>query len=228
MTNQAIILVDPQKDKDLLFHQINGKVFLHYQLRYLADNLFKKIIIVENTQAPQLKTFFGSDYLDMEIIYLNRDEKSSESAVLLRALDVVDDIYAFVFDAHHYFRLNLGKADDFRRMRDSKMLHIGKKVEKTPSGFLPHLELDEKGRILQIKPPIDHQEADTLFSSSWLISKSFFIKQFQSTEGSLLEILKTRYKEHREYCLACRQYFLTISSTKDLETADYEFTQYHY
>jgi len=228
MTNQAIIIVDPAKDKDLLFRQINGKMFFHYQLSYLDENLFKKIVVVDTDNAAGIKTFFGSEYLGMEMIYIYSDKDFSESKALKKAFDLIDDIFAFVFDAHHFFRLNLGKADDFRRMRDSKILHIGKKYEGFFYDDLHHLELDEKGRISQITSQISIEEADTFYTACWLISKSYFQKQFESVNSSLIEILKQKYLENHQYCLACRQYFIRISSEKDLEKAKNEFTEYHY
>lgn len=228
MTNQAIIIVDPEKDKDLLFRKINGKMFFHYQLSYLHENLFKKLVIVDTNNAVEIKSFFGSEYLGMEMTYINRDKDFSDSEILKKAFDLIDEIYAFVFDAHHYFRLNLGKADDFRRMRDAKMLAIGKKYEGLFYKELHHLVLDEKGRINQIETNIKIDDADTFYTSSWLINKKYFQKQLESTKASLIDLLQQKYLEHYQYCLACRQYFLRISSEKDLEKAKNEFTEYHY
>lgn len=228
MTNQAIIIINPLKNKDLLFKELKGKIFLHYQLRYLAENLIKKIVIIEPIEAPPLKSILGTSYLDMELDYVKFNKNHGESQSLIEAFELVDDIYAYVFDAHHYFRLNLAKADDFRRMRESRMLHIGIKSEGFIYKDLPHILLNDRGRIEEITDKIEKQEADTFFTNTWLINKRYFQRQFNSTESSLLELLKARYEENREYCLACRQYFIEISSEKDFEKAEHDIEEYHY
>lgn len=228
MTNQAIIIINPLKEKDSLFKELNGKIFLHYQLSYLAENLFKKIIIIEPKDAPPLKSILGNSYLEMDLVYLENNDHLSETKALQLAFDLVDEIYAFVFDAHHYFRLNMPKADDFRRMRDSRFLHIGRKADEYHHDSLPHLTLNEKGRIENISNCVGNNEPDTFYTNTWLINKVFFQKQFSSTDSDLLDLLKTRYDKNLEYCLACRQYFIEISSEKDLEIAENDIKEYHY
>jgi len=228
MTNQAIIYINPAKNKDFLFKKINGKIFLHYQLSYLAEKFFKKVIFIENKIAPPIKSIIGSSYLEMELVYIKNQDSLDETQQLIKAFEHIDDIYAFVFDAHHYFRLNVSKADDYRRMRDTRILHIGKKSEEYYNYRLPHLELNEKGEIVNISDKTEQQEADTFYTNTWLINKIFFQKRFNSVDSSMLELLKSRYQENREFCLACRQYFIEISSEKDLEKAENDIKEYHY
>jgi NDP-sugar pyrophosphorylase family protein len=228
MTNQAVFLIDPQKDKNFLFHEINAKPFIHYQLSYLAENLFKKIVFIEVSGLPSLKEIIGDSYLNMDIQYIELDDQLNESDRLKKAFEIIDEIYAFVFDAHHYFRLNLQKADDFRRMRDCKMLHIGKKAENYYRAELTHLSLDEKGAIEEIQSKISKEKADTFFSGTWLINRIYFQKNHHSTHSSLLNILENMLPEKRMFCLACRQYLMITSSEKDLEKVSYDITEYHY
>lgn len=228
MTNQAIIIINPDKKKDFLFKELNGKMFLHYQLSFLAENLFRKIVFIEPSEAPPLKSILGKNYLDMELVYIENKDALSETQMLNKAFEYIDDIYAFVFDAHHYFRLNLAKADDFRRMRDTKFLHIGRKSEEFYHADLPHLILDEKGKVIEINPKPKQQDTDTFFTNTWLINRISFQKQYSSIDSSLLELLKLRYQENKEFCLACRQYFIEISSEKDLEKAENDIKTNHY
>jgi NDP-sugar pyrophosphorylase family protein len=228
MTYEAIIFVNQEKNKNFLLEKLNGKKFLHYQLNYLSENLFKKIVFVESNTEPSLKSSFGDSYLDMELVYANYEKNQSESQALLKAFEYIDDLYAFVFDAHHLFRVNLIKADDFRRMRDSKMLHIGKKAEDYYNESLPHMLLDVKGKIEEINKLKVAGEADTFYSNTWLINKLFFQKQFKSAEADLLHLLDEACKKSPQYCLACRQYFIEISSVKDLEKAENDFKENHF
>lgn len=228
MTNQAIIIINPNKNKDFLFKELNGKMFLHYQLSYLAENLFEKIIIIDTNEAPSVKMLFGNRYLDMEVSYINPKSDITETELLKLAFEEISDIYAFIFDAHHLFRLNLAKADDFRRMRDSKMLHIGSKAEGEEFEELPNLIINEKGRIVEIQEKYDVKKADTYFTNCWLISKKYFLNQYATTKTSLFDIIKSNYLEYRIFCLACRQYFTTVNFESDLEIVENEIREYHY
>lgn len=228
MTSQAIIFVNPDKNKDLLFKELNGKIFLHYQLNYLSENLFKKVVFIEPKEAPPLKSILGENYLDMELVFIPKEEGESDAKLLIRAFEYIDDIYAFIFDAHHFFRLNLSKSDDFRRMRDTKILLIGRKSEEFHHDTLPHLQLNEKGRIEKVTDNVGNMDADTFFTDTWLINKIYFQKLFGTENLNLFEILKSRYQEYREFCFACRQYFIEISSVKDLEKAENDIKEYHY
>ena len=224
MTNQAILLIQPEESskEKLLVKKIKNKIFLHYQLSYLSDNLFKKVILVSSSSPISFyKSFFGEEYLGMEMIYINMEESSSQVELLMAAME-----YAFVFDAFKYFRINFSKADDFRRMRDAKILLISSKA----SDIEPEndqLFLDEKGKIIDIKDARS-LESDCIFTNTWHIKKDYFIEHYKNSTSSIWDIWKNKYKTTPLYSLACRQYYIEINSLKDLEIAKYEFTEYYY
>lgn len=231
MTNEAIILLDPENNGEsnqLLFEEVNGKPFLHYQLSYLADNLFKHIIFIHSDLKNELLNFFGTEYLGIKITYLEWNEEAKSGGNIYRATELIEDIFVFVFDALHYFRLNFRKADDFRRMRDSKLLFIGRKAEEI-SNDQALIFLNEKGLIKDIKLA-DHLDDDiSIPTQTWLINKIFFKKQFEKQSFSLYEdYFKNEYKKTPLYCLACRQYHIQIQNYKDIEKARDEFAAHYY
>lgn len=231
MTNEAIIILDPsdsQSNHQLLFEDINGKPFLHYQLSYLSDNLFKHIVFLIPENESRIHSLFGQEYMDLKITYLNYNDDLGTGGNIYQAINLVDDNFAFVLSAKNYFRLNLKKADDFRRMRDSRILHIGKKAMDYKAENTK-LFLDEKGKIVSIVEAKTTEEEDTYIADTWLISKRYFINKFIGRSFSLIDdYLKKEYKESPQYCLACRQYFIVMEGNKDLEKAKYEFAEYYY
>ncbi|NPD46853.1 MULTISPECIES: hypothetical protein [unclassified Lentimicrobium] len=231
MTNEAIIILDPDDLKNnhqLLFEEIKGKPFLHYQLSYLAENLFKHIVFLIPENDNRVQRLFGEEYMDIKITYLDWHPKFGNGGNIFNALDFIKDTFAFVFSAKNYFRLNLRKADDFRRMRDSKILLIGKKTTDYEIDKIK-LFLDFKGKITNISESIITEEENAYNTNTWLINKVYFKKQFAKLSFSLFnDYLKKEYKENPQYCLACRQYFITMEENKDLEKAKYEFAEYYY
>ena len=231
MTNEAIIILEPsdsQNDHQLLFEEIKGKPFLHYQLSYLAENLFKHIVFLIPKNDPSFQFHFGKEYLDLKISYLTYNEKLGTGGNIYEAFKLVEETFAFVFSAKNYFRLNLKKADDFRRMRDASILHIGKKAMDYKAESTK-LFLDEKGKIINIIAADVTKEEDTYMADTWLISKRHFNNQFLNRSFSLFDdYLRKEYKESPQYCLACRQYFIKMEGNKDLEKAKYDFAEYFY
>lgn len=231
MTNEAIIILNPGDSKNnhqILFEEVKGKVFLHYQLSYLAENLFKHIVFLIPENDNRVQTLFGEEYMDIKITYLNWNPKLGTGGNIHHALDFVMDSFAFVFSAKNYFRLNFRKADDFRRMRDSRILLIGKKALDYQAES-NKLFLDIKGKITHISESSNTEEEDTYNTETWLINKAFFKKQFPDLSFSLFDdYLKTNYEGSPQYCLACRQYFIIMDGNKDLEKVKYEFAEYNY
>lgn len=229
MTNQAIILIQPEEPskEKLLVKKIKNKIFLHYQLSYLSDNLFKKVILVcSSSPSSFYKSFFGEEYLGMEMVYIDMDESSNQIDLLMAAMEYVSELYAFVFDAFRHFRINFSKGDDFRRMRDAKILLISSKASDIETEN-DQLFLNEKGKIIDVKDA--HSiETDSFFTNTWHVKKDYFIEHYKNSTSSIWDIWKSKYKTTPLYSLACRQYYLEINSLKDLEIAKYEFTEYHY
>lgn len=231
MTNEAIIILEPsdsQNNHQLLFEDINGKPFLHYQLSYLSENLFKHIVFLIPENENRIYSLFGQEYMDLKITYLNYNQDLGTGGNIYHALNLIDDHFAFILSAKNYFRLNFKKADDFRRMRDSRILHIGKKAMDYKANSTK-LFLDEKGKIANIVKAENTEEEDTYITDTWLINKVFYKKQFHNRAFSLFEdYIETNYKEEAYYCLACRQYYVKLQDQQDLEYSKYEFTEYNY
>ncbi len=231
MTNETIIILEPKELKnnhDLLFEEINGKPFLHYQLSYLSENLFTHVVFIIPENENRIHNLFGSEYLDLKITYLTWNQEIGTGGNIHQALNFVNDTFAFVLSAENYFRLNFKKADDFRRMRDARILHIGKKAMDFKSQSAK-LFLNEKGKITNIIDAESTNDEDTYLSDTWLINKRFFAKEFLNKSFSLFDdFLKIEYKSSPQYCLACRQYLINMEENKDLEKAKYEFAEYYY
>lgn len=231
MTNEAIIILNPddsKNDHQILFEEINGKPFLHYQLSYLADNLFKHVVFLIPEKDQRVPSLFGEEYMDIKISYLAFNKDIEPEGNLYHAFEMIKDTFAFVFSAKNYFRLNFRKADDFRRMRDTKILLIGKKAMDFKSDDAK-LFIDLKGKITEIIESAKTEEVDTYNTNTWLISTAFAKKEFANRSLNLFDdYLSKEYKEGPHYCLACRQYFIVMEQNKDLEKAKYEFAAYNY
>ena len=233
MTNQAIIIsltntVNENFHTPSPLQEVNGKAFLHYQLQYLSDNLFEKIVLLYNDKNEKYVEFFGDIYLGMEIIHLSYELEKNQSGNIIAAMQHISDPYVFVFNANNYFRLNLAKADNFRRMRDSKLLLIGKKAENYTC-ISEKLFLNEKGKIINIIKAKDTNDIDTYNTDTWLINLKNFIELFKGKSQSIFkDYLQSEYGLNQMYCLACRQYYIRISCNDDIKKAENDFKENYY
>ncbi len=233
MTNQAIIIIQPNSSKKegsipVALQEVNGKIFLHYQLQYLSDNLFEQIVLVCKSEKGKYEAAFGDNYLGMKIIYLPFEEEKGQSGNILEAMQYISDPYVFVFDADNYFRLNLIKADNFRRMRSAPILSIGKKADELLS-LTEKLFLNEKGKIIKITEAEDTKDEDTFNAKTWLLNIKKFTDLFKEKNYSLFkDYLEVEYKSNPIYCLSCKQYFISITNDEDLERAKNDFEENYY
>lgn len=233
MTNQAIIIIQEILTKNGAIapsplQKVNGKAFLHYQLQFLSDNLFEKIVLLYPNEEDEYLEIFGNKYLGIDIIYLSYNPDKKQSGNVLEAMQYISIPYVFVFNANNYFRLNLAKADNYRRMRDSKILLIGKKAEGINSQS-EKLFLNEKGKIINIIEAIDTENTDTFNTETWLLNIKTFTQLFNEKNQSILkDFLQAKYKSSPLFCLACKQYFITIMSNEDIEKAENDFEENYY
>lgn len=229
MTNAAILLVNPgEPGNQILLEEVNTKPFLHYQLGHLEDDFFQNIIIVCGEEKESLQVTFGEKYLGMNITYLDWDKEGGEMANIMNALEYTDQMQVFVLQAAQHFRLNFSKSDDFRRMRDARVLLIGKKGTNKYSKR-EKIFLNEKGQIMEVMSFDKTEEEDSYNTNAWLISKIYYQKNFQNKRGSLFHnYLKSEYLSTPLFCLACRQYYLQIDKKEDLNTAREDFAEYFF
>jgi len=232
MTSQAIILdqrfANQEATSPSLFSSICGHPFLHYQLLYLSNNLFDQIIILYTENKDKFLTAFGEEYLGMKLIYLPYDSDKGQNANIFSALEYISKPWFFIFHAHQYFRLNINKATNFRRMRDARIINIGKNNDN----FYLKSELifiNEKGRIINIITQGETEKTDTFNTDTWLVNKATFVQSISSSKfSSLFDFFSGLYKEQKMYCLSCRQYFIRINNNTDLEKASHDFEENYF
>ncbi len=223
MIFQAIILLTDSANPSLLTQEINGKPFLHYQLNFLVENLFRKIVFVVDEKTAFVQETLGRRFEQMELEYIKADPNSTQAEQVYSAFYYISDPYALVLNGSHFFRLNISKADDFRRMRESRMLAIGKIATKADL-TKEIIQLDLRGQIMEMNGKTVDSES-IFYTDTWLISKAFYHKNFAPITGSLFQYLVDFYKETPLFAMICRQYFIKISNTDDIDLARNEFDE---
>jgi len=229
MTNAAIILVNPKDPgRPWLLEEVNSKPFLHYQFSHLEDDSFQHVILICGDEKEDLQKSFGENYLGIKITYLDWNTEIGEMGNIMSALEYTDQMQIFVLQATQHFRMNFSKSDDFRRMRDARVLLLGKKAENKGCKH-DKVFLNEKGQINDICSHDMTEDEDSYNTNAWLISKIFYLKNFQNKSGSLFhDYLKNEYSNAPHFCLACRQYYLHIDKKEDLNTAREDFAEYFF
>lgn len=235
MTNEAIILMDKQEDAaqspsnqlPYPLRLVNGYPFLHYQLSFLSDNVFKSIVMIVNRNMEDYKETFSDQYLGMNITYLEYEQELGTGGNIYKALPFLSNICAFVFSAYCLFRPNLNKAYDFRRMRDTKILMVGKRMERT----YPYegVKLNEKGQIKAFISKQEKEEEGSIYTGAFIFLVDHFRKTFPDQNFSLYnDYFRKNYQSFPLFCLSCGQYFIEIRKNEDLEIAQYEIEENYF
>ena len=228
MTYQAIILLNKNTENasPSILTDINDKPFLHYQLNFLSENQFKKIVFVHSGNNNSVEQKFGKRFDFMELVYVEVPESMSQMERIHTAFYHITDLYAFVLNGSNFFRLNLSKADDFRRMRDSRILAIGKILSGTEADK-DIFALDSRGQILHINGNITDEES-AFFTDTWLISKAFYTKNFSDKQGQLFNYIADNHQQTPLFCMICRQYFIALNKPEDIAKAQHEFAENYF
>ncbi|MCX6199112.1 MAG: nucleotidyltransferase family protein [Bacteroidetes bacterium] len=91
---------------------INGNPFLHYVFVYLARQKIKKVILSVGYRANVIESYFGDNYLDIEIVYSREDEPLGTGGGIKKAFELVDD-FAFVLNGDTFFDVDLNALHKF-------------------------------------------------------------------------------------------------------------------
>ncbi|NOR86469.1 MAG: hypothetical protein GQ527_02550 [Bacteroidales bacterium] len=233
MTNEAIILIENPTNskgsspKPSPLSKVNNHPFLHYQLQFLDENIFEHIVIMVNGDTENYKKEFGEKYLDIHIEYLKYDPELKSTGNILKALNSISSPMVFIIKGSSYFRLNYKKADDFRRMRNSRLLLISKQMEDV--SHFEEIKLNEKGQIKAIGGLGENSGLGAINTDYFLVNTRYFRTQFAEKKGMLFEdYFKTSYQDEPLFSFVCKQYFIDIQNQKDIEKAKDDFKENYF
>ena len=97
---------------------INGKPFLHYIFVCLKKQKIKKIILSVGYRASVIESYFGDNYLDIEIAYSKEAEPLGTGGGIKKAFELVNDS-AFVLNGDTFFDIDLNSLLEFHLQNEA-------------------------------------------------------------------------------------------------------------
>jgi len=109
---------------------INGYPFLQILLTNLAKKGFSKIILSLGYLPEKIKSFFGSNYMGMEIKYVIEETPLGTGGALRLAMTRCDQDYVFIFNGDTFLDLEVNFLYE-RWERKKNPIIVGRFVEET-------------------------------------------------------------------------------------------------
>ena len=96
-------------DRPKSMAEINGKPFLHYLLKQISNNGFKRVILCVGYKADLIENYFKDKYLKLEIVYSKETEPLGTGGAVKLALPYAQSEYMMIMNGDSYINANLGR-----------------------------------------------------------------------------------------------------------------------
>lgn len=107
---------------------INGKPFLSYLLRDLAQKGFRSVILAVGYKADSIKDFFGESFEGVTISYSVETEPLGTGGAVKKALRQIQENDFFIMNGDTFFDVPYDLLSQFYRERGSEFTLVLKKV----------------------------------------------------------------------------------------------------
>lgn len=92
---------------------VGEKPFLHYLIAYLSGQGIRRIIISVGYRKEAIINFFGSHYLDCDIVYAEELSPLGTGGAVVNSLALVQGQYFWLFNGDTFFPVELSLIEKF-------------------------------------------------------------------------------------------------------------------
>jgi len=201
---------------------IGDRPFLSYLFSFLERQGVKKVILAVGYKSDYIMSFFGKNYLDIELLYSFEDENNllGTGGAILKASKLINDEDFFVLNGDTIFEINLIEMYRFHKSKNADITIALKPVDNVMR--YGAVEIDKEGRIINfIEKGIE--KYGLINGGIYLISKKFMhnlnLAESFSFEQDLIQKYFGLYKF---YGIKFDSYFIDIGVPEDYERAKIE------
>ena len=195
---------------------INGKPFLEYMLDELNNYGFNKVVLGVGYKKESIIEYFHNKYKNIELVYSIEDEPLGTGGCIKKALDYIDDDYAFILNGDTMFKI------DFLNMAKMNSLSIAcKKMYK----------FDRYGEVIINKDGIitsfnekKYREEGYINGGIYYLPKNIFKKYNLDKKFSMEKDFFEKYiNELNIKAFLSEDYFIDIGIPEDYNKAQTDF-----
>ncbi|MFB6319810.1 nucleotidyltransferase family protein [Saccharicrinis sp. FJH54] len=98
--------------------EVAGKPFLEYIFMYVKRYKIERIVLSVGYRYEVIKAYFGTSFLDMELVYAIEDEPLGTGGGIQNALKKVTSESVFLINGDTFFNVDLGKLESYFTSQD--------------------------------------------------------------------------------------------------------------
>ena len=194
---------------------VNGKPFLEYLLQFLAKRGIKKVVLSVGYRYWIIRDYFGSSFLNMEVLYSIEKELLGTGGGIKKSLKFIESGNALIVNGDTYFDINLAELFSFHKKKNSA-LTVALKPMKDFSRY-GSVVIDNYGRITGFREKGYHKYG-LINGGIYLLDKSIFLELNLPEKFSFeKDFLEKYYKTLPFYGKVFHNYFIDIGIPKDYE-----------
>jgi len=145
---------------------VNGEPFLSYLLDKLDMEGFNKVVLAVGYMADYIESYYKNKYKNLDIIYSVEDEPLGTGGCIKKALEYIDEDYAYVLNGDTYFDI------DLRDMAKDADITIACKYFENFSRY-GKVEIDSNNRITKFREKEPNQTG-YINGGIYLVKKNVF------------------------------------------------------
>lgn len=203
---------------------VDGRPFLRYILDSLAAQGMNRVILAVGYKMEVIKTFFGSSYRGMELIYSPEDTPLFTGGAIKKALTLCRENEVFVLNGDTMFDVDLAAMHEFKQKKQAAFVLAAKAMHDFDR--YGTLELTEDGRIRAFREKRPCREG-VINGGIYLMDRAYLEDFPKKTFSFECEVMEARVNSESLYAYISDGYFIDIGVPEDYARAQKELSTRH-
>ncbi len=159
------------QDKQKVMAPAGGRPFLAYVLKDLKNKGFTKAVLAVSYHHEQIKTFFGSEYEGIKLLYSVEDEPLGTGGAIKKALTLCKENTVTVINGDTFFDVDFTALYDFHLKNNACVTLAAKEMPDCTRHST--LNISKNGKILEFKEK-KPQKKGFINGGVYIVSKDIF------------------------------------------------------
>jgi len=200
---------------------IGDKPFLEYLLKYLQKNGIRKVILSVGYKWEVIKEYFGDKFGDIDIIYSIEEEPLGTGGAVSKAMNLVQNEYAFVLNGDTFFDIDLSSMS----LKEGSLLQLS--LKKMYAFDRYGCVETVNGHVVKFTEKRYHKEG-TINGGVYLASKNIFdvLSANKMTRFSFENFMEENIDKLKITAKVFEDYFIDIGIPEDYEKAQEDLKAY--
>ena len=202
---------------------VANKPFLDYIFKYLKKNNISKVILSVGYKYDVIESYFGSRYLDIDIVYVIEDEPLGTGGAIKKALSAVTEADVFIINGDTFFDVDLSLLKKHFTTSKSQLLLSLKSMKNFDRYGC--VEVNDKHEIIEFKEK-EARKFGNINGGIYLVKCNIFDKYKLPNVFSFEAFMQNEFKHLSATALVFSTYFIDIGIPEDYAKAQVELKKH--